>query len=68
MESTSKHNPTLLMESTPKHDPALGLVYERFLELPVPIVLAVMWLAGVALLSACGLALYYSLYFFWLSL
>jgi hypothetical protein len=68
MESTSKHNPPLLMESIPKHDPALGLVYERFLELPVPIVLAVMWLAGAALIGFCGLALYYSLYFFWLSL
>jgi hypothetical protein len=56
------------MESIPKHDPALGLVYERFLELPVPIVLAVMWLAGAALIGFCGLALYYSLYFFWLSL
>jgi hypothetical protein len=64
MEGTSKHNPSLLMESVPKHDPALACIYERFLELPVPIVLAVMWLAGAALIGLCGLALY----LFWLSL
>ena len=32
--------------------------YERFLELPVPIVLAVMWVAGAALLGSCALTLY----------
>jgi hypothetical protein len=46
------------MESSPKHTPLLLRVYEQFLELPVPIVLAVMWLAGVALIGLCGLALY----------
>jgi hypothetical protein len=52
------------MESKPKHNPPLTRIYERFLELPVPLVLAVIWLAGVALTSVCGLALYY----FWLAL
>ncbi len=33
-------------------------VYERFLELPTAIVLAVMWFAGVGLLGLCALALY----------
>jgi hypothetical protein len=33
-------------------------VYERFLGLPVVMVLAVLWLAGAALLGACALALY----------
>jgi hypothetical protein len=33
-------------------------MYERFLEMPVPMVLAAMWLAGVALLSAGALTLY----------
>jgi Flp pilus assembly protein TadB len=28
--------------------------YERFLELPVPIVLVVCWLAGVALIGLCA--------------
>ena len=32
--------------------------YEWFLELPVPAVLVVLWLAGVALLGACVLLLY----------
>ena len=58
MESWSKHNPPLGMESTPKHTPLLLRVYEQFLELPVPIVLAVMWLAVAALIGLCGLALY----------
>lgn len=62
MVSTSKHQPTLLVQSPPKHDSPLGLVYERFLELPVPVLLAVMWLAGAALIGVCGLGLYY----FWL--
>ena len=65
MESTSEHNPPLLMESTPKHDPSLARVYERFLELPVPLVLAVMWLVGAAFISVCGQTLYY---YFWLLL
>ena len=58
MECWSKHNPPPGKESTPKHTPLLLRVYEQFLELPVPIVLAVMWLAGVALIGLCGLALY----------
>ncbi len=57
-DTRCKHNPSVLMESTSKHDPPLARVYEWFLELPVPIVLAVMWLAGTALISVCGLALY----------
>ena len=32
--------------------------YERLLRLPVPLVLAVLWLVGVALVSLCLLALY----------
>ena len=33
-------------------------IYARFVELPVPVVLVVLWLAGVALLSTGVLALY----------
>jgi len=36
----------------------IGLAYERFLELPVAIVLLVLWVGGVALLGACGLVAY----------
>ena len=32
--------------------------YESFLELPVPVVLALLWLTGVVLLSLCAAALY----------
>ena len=32
--------------------------FEWFLELPVPIVLAALWIAGVALVGLCALAFY----------
>ena len=38
--------------------------YERFLGLPVPLVLAAMWLAGAALLGSVGTALWLT----WLAL
>lgn len=34
--------------------------YERFLELPVTVVLVVLWLAGTALVGLCVLILYLS--------
>jgi hypothetical protein len=36
----------------------LKRAYGRFLELPVPIVLGVMWVVGVVLMSLCALLLY----------
>jgi len=45
----------------PGHVEQEGIVvrsYERFLELPVSIVLAVMWVAGLVLLGSCALTLY----------
>ena len=36
----------------------LGIIYEGFLGLPVPVVLTVLWFGGVALLGSCVLALY----------
>ena len=36
----------------------VGQAYERFLELPVVVVLAVLWLAGTALLGSVALVLY----------
>jgi hypothetical protein len=38
--------------------PTVGQAYERFLGLPVVVVLAVMWLAGAALLGSVALVLY----------
>ena len=35
-----------------------GLAYKWFLELPVAVVLLVMWVAGTALLGACALLMY----------
>ena len=37
---------------------ALSVAYKRFLEMPVPVVLAVLWFAGVALLGSWVLMLY----------
>ena len=44
----------------PKAGPkeSLGRAYERFLELPVSVVLTVLWLAGWPLVGLCMLALY----------
>ena len=36
----------------------LGRAYGRFLELPPAVVLSVLWLAGLALLGSCVLAVY----------
>jgi hypothetical protein len=36
----------------------IGLAYEWFLELPVLVVLLVLWVGGVALLGACALLAY----------
>ena len=36
----------------------LGVNYERFLQMPVAVVLMVLWLGGMALLSSCVLMLY----------
>ena len=33
-------------------------LYESFLEFPVPVVLALLWLAGIVLLGLCVAALY----------
>jgi hypothetical protein len=39
-------------------DGFLGVSYERFLQMPVAVVLTVLWLGGMALLSSCVLMLY----------
>jgi hypothetical protein len=36
----------------------IGRAYERFLGLPVWVVLSIMWVGGAALLGACALAVY----------
>jgi hypothetical protein len=36
----------------------IGTSYERFLEMPVPVVLAALWLTGMVLLGSCVVTLY----------
>ena len=36
----------------------IGLAFEWFLGLPVPVVFLVMWVAGIVLLGACALLTY----------
>jgi hypothetical protein len=36
----------------------IGLAFEWFLELPVPVVLLVLWVAGVVFFGACALLTY----------
>ena len=36
----------------------IGLAFEWFLELPVPVVLLVLWVAGVAFFGVCALITY----------
>ncbi len=37
----------------------VATAYEGFLQLPVPVVLLVLWLAGVGLLGTCALVVYW---------
>jgi hypothetical protein len=43
---------------TPTRDAGL---YSRFLELPVPVVLLTLWVAGAALMGSCALTFYHLL-------
>jgi hypothetical protein len=42
----------------PVRDSVVGTTYARFLELPVPLVLSVLWLLGAALLGAAAIGVY----------
>jgi len=53
-----------LMGNKRKRQRCIVRAYEWFLNLPVPIVLAAMWLTGVALISVSVVAVY----LFWLAL
>ena len=50
--------PTAKRRTTASVSEGIGLAYEWFLELPVPVVLLVLWVGGVALLGACALLAY----------
>ncbi len=63
-----QHTATLRQEGGKKRKGGLEQAYEGFLTLlstlPRPVLIAVLWLGGVALMSVCGVALY----LVWLSL
>ena len=48
----------LVIFKGPRIKHAIGQAYERFLELPVPLVLVVLWFVGLAVLGSLGLVLY----------
>jgi hypothetical protein len=58
--------PTTKSKTEPRTEPrtaapvstAIGLGFEWFLELPVPIVLLVLWVAGIVFFGACALLTY----------
>jgi hypothetical protein len=41
-----------------KHRGRDGLLYDSFWDLPVPVVLVLLWLVGIMLLGLCAAALY----------
>jgi hypothetical protein len=54
----TKDTPTAKRRTTASVSEGIGLAYEWFLELPVPVVLLVLWVGGVTLLGACALLAY----------
>ena len=54
----TKVTPTTNRRTTASVPAGIRLAYERFLELPVVVVLLVVWVVGVALLGACALLAY----------
>jgi hypothetical protein len=59
MKEKTKDTPTTKGRTTAASvSEGVGLAYERFLELPVLVVLVVMWVSGVALLGTCALLAY----------
>jgi hypothetical protein len=57
----TKDKPARKGRTTASVSEGIGLAYEWFLELPVLVVLLVLWVGGVALLGACALLAYAAL-------
>ena len=57
-EKAVRAEPGISTTQTPTRD--AGLI-SRFLELPVPVVLLTLWVAGAALMGSCALTLYHLL-------
>lgn len=59
--AATEEAPSALVGSLGTPNPAwerIAHVYERFLEMPVGVVLTLVWLAGAAFLGSCALVLY----------
>jgi Flp pilus assembly protein TadB len=54
-EARTRDAPTTTRRATATVSAGILSAYERFLELPVAVVLLVMWVGGVAVLGACAL-------------
>jgi hypothetical protein len=58
----STEQPTKKSRTKPRTDApvsmGIGLAFEWFLELPVPVVLLVLWVAGILFFGACALLTY----------
>ena len=54
----SEVTPTTNRRTAASVSAGIRLAYERFLELPVAVVMLVAWVVGVALLGACALLAY----------
>ena len=56
--NTSPTAPVKTPSAVPSSAGRSGRAYERFLEMPVALVLGVMWLLGAALMGSCALLMY----------
>jgi hypothetical protein len=61
-EERTRDTPQKKRRTTASVSVVMGLAYEWLLELPVPVVLVVMWISGVALLGAGALLAYAVIY------
>jgi beta-lactamase regulating signal transducer with metallopeptidase domain len=57
-KARTKDTPTEKSRTTNTVSVGIGLAYERFLRLPVTVVLLVMWVVGMVLLGSCVLVIY----------
>jgi beta-lactamase regulating signal transducer with metallopeptidase domain len=57
-KARTKDTPTEKSSTTNTVSVGIGLAYERFLRLPVTVVLLVMWVVGIVFFGSCVLVIY----------
>jgi hypothetical protein len=57
-QTTTTKSRTQPRPAAPPVSTGIGLAFEWFLELPVPVVLLVMWVAGAVFFGVCALLTY----------